>query len=77
MKLDLSHESLGCMEIQNEERLPNYHKRSILGSAENHLYNVRPLEASNSVAAKAKFRTKPEKGVKLKYIPKQRTSQGE
>lgn len=75
VKLDLSHEPLGCMEIQNEDRLPNYHKRSILGSAENHLYIVRPLESSNTVAAKAKCRTKPEKGVKLKYIPKQRTSQ--
>jgi len=48
--------------------------RSILGNAENRLAMVETLESSTTTGtAKPKFRTKPEKGVKIKYIPIQRT----
>lgn len=46
-------------------------ERSILGNAENRLGNMGALESSTNRHAKAKFRAKPEKGVKIKYIPKQ------
>lgn len=48
-------------------------ERSILGSAENRMVDTRALESSTNGPAKAKFRTKPEKGVKIKYIAKQRS----
>ncbi|KAF8380224.1 hypothetical protein HHK36_027706 [Tetracentron sinense] len=74
--LSLESEPPGCTEnIQNDAQVAaplssDFYKRSILGSAENRLANVGCLEPS--VASKAKFRAKPEKGCKLKYIPKQR-----
>lgn len=52
------------------------HKRSILGNAENRLVNVETLESPTAGATEVKFRTKPEKGVKIKYVPKQRTAAG-
>lgn len=49
-------------------------KRSILGNAENRLVNVEAIESPIAVATKVKYRSKkPEKGVKIKYIPKQNT----
>ncbi|XP_050224225.1 uncharacterized protein LOC126673938 isoform X2 [Mercurialis annua] len=47
--------------------------RSLLGNnTENQSVDAGTLESSASNGGKGKFRTKPEKGVKLKYIPKQR-----
>ena len=48
-------------------------KQDVNGSAENHLVDVEAQESSTAGAGKAKCKTKPDKGVKLKYIPKQRT----
>ncbi|XP_061999928.1 uncharacterized protein LOC133717261 isoform X1 [Rosa rugosa] len=49
-------------------------RRSILGNAENRLVNVEALESPIAGAGKVKYRSKkPEKGVKIKYIPKQNT----
>ncbi|KAF8365119.1 hypothetical protein HHK36_032862 [Tetracentron sinense] len=64
-------------EIQNEPQIaasrpPDCFKRSIFGNAENRLATVEHLEPSTIEATKAKFRAKPEKGYKLKYIPKKR-----
>ncbi|XP_010255333.1 PREDICTED: uncharacterized protein LOC104596043 isoform X2 [Nelumbo nucifera] len=51
----------------------DYSKRNILGNAENLLTGVGTVEVINTGANKAKFRGKPEKSFKLKYIPKQRS----
>lgn len=68
-------------EIENDNRETTsqslkFHKRSILGDAENLLLNVQIAGSTAAGAAKTKFktkfRTKPEKGMKIKYIPKQR-----
>ncbi|KAK9914279.1 hypothetical protein M0R45_038065 [Rubus argutus] len=49
-------------------------KRSILGNAENRLVNVEAIASPIAGATKVKYRSKkPEKGVKIKYIPKQNT----
>ncbi|KAG6754524.1 hypothetical protein POTOM_042565 [Populus tomentosa] len=48
-------------------------KHNDLSSAENQLVNVEAQEPSTSGAGRAKYKTKPDNGVKLKYIPKQRT----
>ncbi|KAM7499675.1 hypothetical protein LguiA_024089 [Lonicera macranthoides] len=49
-------------------------EHNILGNAENRLAMVETLESSTTGIAKPnKFRTKPDKGVKIKYIPRQRT----
>ncbi|XP_050385416.1 uncharacterized protein LOC126801956 [Argentina anserina] len=49
-------------------------KRSILRNAENRLVNVEVVESPVAGAGKVKYRSKkPEKGVKIKYIPKQNT----
>ncbi|XP_026379679.1 uncharacterized protein LOC113274531 isoform X1 [Papaver somniferum] len=49
--------------------------RSILGSAENRLAGTNgPERAKNGNSKHAKFKAKPERGYKLKYIPKQRNS---
>ncbi|KAI3873436.1 hypothetical protein MKW98_008088 [Papaver atlanticum] len=46
---------------------------SILGSAENRLAGTNvPERAKNGTSKHAKFKAKPERGYKLKYIPKQR-----
>ncbi|KAL5744638.1 hypothetical protein ACOSP7_027504 [Xanthoceras sorbifolium] len=51
----------------------DFQKRSVFGNAENRLANGGgALESSTGGAVKAKFRTKPDKGAKIKYIPKQR-----
>lgn len=47
-------------------------KCSLLGNMENQLVDAGAHESSTTGASKAKFRTKPEKGAKLKYIPKQK-----
>lgn len=77
MKLVLSAESepLGCPDTGNDGEVvktSSDHRRSILGNAENVLANVGPFESKATDAVKAKFRIKPEKGVTIKYIPKQR-----
>ncbi|XP_024029209.1 uncharacterized protein LOC21389944 isoform X2 [Morus notabilis] len=64
-------------EIENHNReitsqSLKFHKRSILGDAENRLLNVQSVGSTTGGAAKAKFRTKTDKGMKIKYIPKQR-----
>lgn len=69
-----------CHEIRNDSQeavstpAPAPKKRSILGNAENRLSSNAggTLESSTWGNANTKFRTKPEKGNKLKYIPKQR-----
>ncbi|KAJ6688791.1 C2H2-LIKE ZINC FINGER PROTEIN [Salix koriyanagi] len=48
-------------------------KQDVIGSAENQLVDVEAQESSTAGAGKAKCKTKPDKGVKLKYIPKQRS----
>jgi hypothetical protein len=48
-------------------------KHNDISSAENQLVNVEAQESSTSGAGRAKYKTKPDNGVKLKYIPKQRT----
>ncbi|KAI5347071.1 hypothetical protein L3X38_014950 [Prunus dulcis] len=66
-----------CPDNQNDGEVESSHslkfKRSILGNAENRLVNVEGLEVPTAGAAKVKYRTKPEKGLKIKYIPKQST----
>lgn len=64
-------------EIENHNReitsqSLKFHKRSILGDAENRLLNVQSVGSTTGGAAKAKFGTKTDKGMKTKYIPKQR-----
>lgn len=64
-------------EIENYNRETTFqslkfHRRSILGDAENRLLNVQIAGSTAAGAAKTKFRTKSEKGMKIKYIPKQR-----
>ena len=78
MKLVLSPDSEPpkCPEMENVSELvvsqsSNLHKRSILGSTENRLVNAGAFESSTTRIVKEKYRTKPEKGVKKKYIPKQ------
>ncbi|KAF2315600.1 hypothetical protein GH714_040114 [Hevea brasiliensis] len=79
VKLALSPDlkSSECMEIQNECLVDvarsSDTKKCILGNVENQLVGVGVHESSTTGASKAKLRTKPDKGVKLKYIPKQRT----
>ncbi|KAJ6417655.1 hypothetical protein OIU84_001107 [Salix udensis] len=48
-------------------------KHNDISSAENQSVDVEAQESSTSVADRAKYKTKPDNGVKLKYIPKQRT----
>lgn len=66
----------GCPEIENDcevvaSQPSNFHKRSILGNADNRLVNAGAYESSTTRSVKDKYKTKPEKGVKKKYIPKQ------
>ncbi|KAF8412251.1 hypothetical protein HHK36_000211 [Tetracentron sinense] len=76
--LSLESEPPGCLEkIQNDVQVAapwplDPGKCSILSNAENRLANVGLLEPSTTGASKAKFRAKPEKSCKLKYMPKQR-----
>lgn len=60
-----------CSVAASAVKASDIEERSILGSAENRLGEMGALESSTNGHAKAKFRTKPEKGVKIKYIPKQ------
>lgn len=65
-----------CPEMENDSELvasqsSNLHKRSVLGSAENRLVNAGAFDSSITRSVKEKYRAKPEKGVKKKYIPKQ------
>ncbi|KAB5532474.1 hypothetical protein DKX38_019144 [Salix brachista] len=48
-------------------------KHNDISSAENESVDVEAQESSTSGADRAKYKTKPDNGVKLKYIPKQRT----
>lgn len=68
----------GCLEIENEckalaSESSNLHNLSILGTADNRLVNAGAFESWTATArsVKEKYRTKPDKGVKKKYIPKQ------
>ncbi|XP_020540645.1 uncharacterized protein LOC105648450 isoform X2 [Jatropha curcas] len=66
------------IEIQNDclvsvAQSSDTKKSGFLGNPENQLVDVVVHESSTAGAGKAKFRTKPEKGVKLKYMPKQKT----
>ncbi|XP_038683854.1 uncharacterized protein LOC119984123 isoform X2 [Tripterygium wilfordii] len=47
-------------------------RHSVLGNVENGLVNVGALDSAAPGPTKVKSRTKPEKGVKMMYIPKQR-----
>lgn len=78
MKLVLSPELKSSADIQNGclvdvAQSSDMKKCSLHGNVENQLVDVGSHESSTTGASKAKFRIKPEKGVKLKYIPKQRT----
>ena len=61
-------------ETETASQTIKFHRRRILGDAENRLVNVENLGSPTAGAVKAKFRAKPEKGVKIKYIPKRRTT---
>ncbi|PON44185.1 Zinc finger, C2H [Trema orientale] len=50
-----------------------FHRRSILGDAENRLVNVDIIGCPTAGVTKAKFRTESEEGVKKKDNPKERT----
>ncbi|CAK7337318.1 unnamed protein product [Dovyalis caffra] len=52
-------------------RSSDIRKQDVIGCAENQLVDVEAQESSTTGAGKPKFKTKPDKGVKLKYIPKQ------
>ena len=79
MKLVLSTnpEPSGSREILEFEQATghssNVEGHNILASTENRLVNT-GLESATSGAAKSRLRTKPEKGIKTKYIPKQKTA---
>ncbi|CAK9185045.1 unnamed protein product [Ilex paraguariensis] len=70
-------EPRGCSSAENDLQVvtpaSEIHNRSSLGVAENRLADVEAVEPSVIGNAKAKIRTKPEKGFKIKYIPKQKT----
>lgn len=51
----------GCSEIETD-------------SSEKLVVKARAFEASTAGPARGKFRRKPEKGAKIKYIPKQRSA---
>ncbi|KAI3920207.1 hypothetical protein MKX01_017864 [Papaver californicum] len=66
-----------CVENQDVQvtaHLPSEScNRSILGSAENRSAGTNgPERAKNGTSKHAKFKAKPERGYKLKYVPKQR-----
>uniref|UniRef100_A0A5B7ARF1 C2H2-type domain-containing protein n=1 Tax=Davidia involucrata TaxID=16924 RepID=A0A5B7ARF1_DAVIN len=77
VKLVLSPESEppGCSNADDDcqvaDSSSDLDKLSVPGNVENRLANVGALESSTTGTGKAKFRTKPDKGVKIKYIPKQ------
>lgn len=48
-------------------------RKQDVGGTENQSVDVGPHNYSTAGSGKAKFKTKPDKGVKLKYIPKQKT----
>lgn len=51
----------------------DFHERSVFSNAENQLVNAVALQSSTTGAPiSPKFRIKPEKGPKIKYIPKHR-----
>lgn len=51
----------------------DFDRRIVFSNADNGLVNAAALESSTTGAPKApKFRIKPEKGTKIKYIPKHR-----
>lgn len=66
LNLPSESESSGCFETQNDTE-PN-----VLGNAIS--INLEPHKLSANEAGKTKFRTKFEKGAKIKYIPKLRTT---
>ncbi|XP_015571328.1 uncharacterized protein LOC8280997 isoform X2 [Ricinus communis] len=77
VKLVLSPE-LECMEIENNYLVDigessEIKKCNLIGNAENQFIEVGMHESSTSGAAKGRFKTRLEKSVKLKYIPKQKT----
>lgn len=78
VKLVLAPESEppGCPDTENDYQVvipsSDDHGRHVLGNAENLLDSTVALESMTTGTVKAKFRTKPEKGIKIKYIPKQK-----
>lgn len=78
VKLVLAPESEppGCPDAENDYQVvipsSDDHGRHVLGNAENLLDSTVALESMTTGTVKAKFRTKPEKGIKIKYIPKQK-----
>ncbi|KAI4347567.1 hypothetical protein L6164_008372 [Bauhinia variegata] len=74
--LSLDSEPPMCPERRYSEavfRASDVDRYGILASAENRLVSV-DLESANAGAAKSKLRMKPEKVIKIKYIPKQKTA---
>lgn len=78
VKLVLAPESEppGCPDTENDYQvvIPSSDDRGrhVLGNAESLLDSTVALESMTTGTVKAKFRTKPEKGIKTKYIPKQK-----
>lgn len=68
--------SIGVQNDGKEAAVPSsldIKKHNILCNAENQLVDVSARKSSTGAAAgKARFKTKPEKNAKLKYIPKHR-----
>lgn len=78
VKLVLAPESEppGCPDAENDYQVvipsSDDHGRHVLGNADNLLDSTVALESMTTGTVKAKFRTKLEKGIKIKYIPKQK-----
>ncbi|KAF5743522.1 hypothetical protein HS088_TW08G00106 [Tripterygium wilfordii] len=67
----------GCTEVQNYcevavSESSDINGHSVLGNVENGLNNGGAIDSSGAGPTKVKSRTKPEKSVKVKYIPKRR-----
>jgi hypothetical protein len=66
--LSSASEPPGCPEIENDCEVVASQPSN---NADNRLVNAGAYESSTTRNVKDKYRTKPEKGVKKKYIPKQ------
>ncbi|KAJ0966665.1 hypothetical protein J5N97_023582 [Dioscorea zingiberensis] len=80
--LDSENETAGCLDATEDCCNPSPNQalaafgRSILGSAENRMA-ADSVAVPSSGASKTKFRAKPEKNYKVKYVPKQKNNSPE
>ena len=76
LNLPSDSESSGCFQLQNENET-NFDRGVVVNNGNTILINLEaPKSSANEAAGKTttKFRTKFEKGAKIKYIPKLRTT---